>query len=528
MTTIKLIGQGIRQGSLNLAIRHLAAKAAATAPPKNYPAQIKAVYDAITRQWWRYTFDPVGAEVLTVQPEKVFEVTLGSGKPNHSGYGDCDDVCIASGALLNSIGFNTIIATSVKPGSPHIFDHVYLFVKAPGTPWICFDPVLYDPEKFPGRGLGDQAPFHRLALWDLKGKLLKKVGPFPPRFDAVMRSFGKCQPRIAASNLTGTETDKEKMQPNYHDFYDYSDQVQGFGEVPINPSTQRPIFNANTVPDFQTYGIAGFGMYNEEMGYTTGDQVPHIMAEVDQSDLVGNTGLVRTKNFEIDPDEYAYMIKNGTPRPGAMALADDGDIYAWTPGYNGLGGLFKKLARRIKKRVKKAVKGAAKMVKGRIKRRIQRVKRVARGVKKFAKKIGKTKVFRLGKRILKTAMKYVKPFLKKWGPKIMQAVGPIASIIPGAGPLISTALVMGGRALAIAQKAKVIFDKFGKPIFKSIKQAKNFKDLLKNAAREIGKGGAKKILAKAAAARGISGPDTDMWRQGMQWRTVEAAGFGWA
>lgn len=513
MTTIRLIGQGIRQGAEYLPIRHLAGRAAATAPAKDYKAQMKAVYDAITKSWWRYTFDPVGAEVLTVTPKAIFEVTLGSGKPNHSGYADCDDIATAAGALLRSIGFQVIIATTVKPGSPNIFDHVFIFAKSPKTGWICFDPVLYDPVDFPGRGFGDVVPFHRMALWSLGGKLLKKIGPFPPRFDAVMRSFGRCQPRIAKQNITGTETDKTMNQ-----FYDYSDKVAGcgFGEVPVNPRTGAPIINAATVPDFQQYGIAGFGMYNEEMGYTTGDQVPHIMAEVDKGDMIGNTGLVRTQHFEMDPDDYAYMIKNGVPRVGAMALSDTGDVYAWQPAYDGMGGLFKRLARRVKRRVKK-VAGSVKHA----------AKRVRRGVKKFAKRIGKTKVFRLGKRILKTAMKYVKPFLKKFGPKIMQAVSPIAAMIPGAGPLVSTALVMGGKALAIAQKAKVIFDKFGKPIFKSIRQAKNFKGLLKNAAREIGKKGAKQILAKAAAARGIAGVDNDMWKQGITWRTVDAKGFGW-
>jgi hypothetical protein len=158
------------------------------------------------------------------------------------------------------------------------------------------------------------------------------------------------------------------------------------------------------------------------------------------------------------------------------------------------------------------------------------VKRVGRGIKHFAQRIGKTKVFRLGKRVLKTAMKYVKPLLKRYGGKIMQAVAPVAAMIPGAGPFISTALVMGGKAYDIAQKAKVIIDKFGKPIFKSIKQAKNFKSLLKDAARKMGKEGAKQIISKYAASKGVAGfgeSDMDMWRQGIQWRSVNAAGFGW-
>ena len=132
--TIRLIGKAIRDGALYLPIRHLAGRAAAVAPPKNYYAQIRSIYDAITKQWWRYTYDPKGAEVLTVDPKRIFEITLGRGNPNHVGYGDCDDIATASGALLRSIGMDLAICTTVKPGSPFIFDHVFLMVKPPKGP----------------------------------------------------------------------------------------------------------------------------------------------------------------------------------------------------------------------------------------------------------------------------------------------------------------------------------------------------------------------------------------------------------
>jgi hypothetical protein len=509
MQTIKLIGTTIQDGSRDLRIRHLAGRIAATAPPKDYNAQIQAIYNAITRDLWRYTFDATGTEMLTVDPERIFTVTLGAGWSNHRGYGDCDDIATAGGALLNAIGMRTIIATTAKPGSANIFDHVFLFVRPPhARKWICFDPVLYPYQHF-----GACTNYNRMALWSLDGKLLKKIGPFPLRFDAVMRSFGYCQPYGALTNLTGTI--KGEQMPNYNDFYDYSDQVLGFGEVPINPRTGR--YPVDAVPDFRRFGIAGFGCYVGDMGYTRGDQVPHIMAEVDESDLLGSTGLVRTKHFELDPDDYAYMVQNGVPRIGAMALADDGEIYAWQPGYDGLGGLFKKLARRVKKRVKK------------IGRRVKSVaKRVGRGVKKFAKRIGRTKVFRLGKRILKTAMKYVKPFLKKYGGKIMKAVAPIAAAIPGAGPFISTALVVAGTAYDKAQQMGILFDKDKNPIFKSAAQATGFKDMLKREARKLGKKGAKAILKKYEKARGLAGASDLLMTEGSRFRTVNAPGFGWA
>lgn len=513
-----MIGKGIREGSRHLPIRHLAGRATKSAGPKNYYGQAKAIYDAITKHWWHYTFDPVGAEVLTVKPERIFDVTLGRGQKDLSGYGDCDDIATASGALLNSIGLKTIIATTSRPGSPNIFDHVFVMVKAPNFPeWIPFDPVLYKR-----KGFGDIVEFQRLATWTLDGKLLNKVGQFPPRFDAVIRHFGNCQPKIEKNNLTGTG-DSPKMynntQPNYFDFHDQGDRFGFFGEDITDPRSGRARISPEVLPDFGMHGIAGFGAYVDDMGYMSGAALPHITAEVDDSDLIGDTGLVRTKHFELDPDEYAYMLKSGCPRIGALALSDDGEIYTWQPNPDGLGGLFKRLARRVKKRVKRVGR--------RIKRR---AKSIGRGIKRFAKRIGKTKVFRLGRRVLKTAMKYVKPLLKKYGGKIMQAVAPVAAMIPGAGPFISTALVVGGKAYDIAQKAKVVMDKFGKPIFKSIKQAKDFKSLLKNAARNLGKRGAKSILDKYAKSKGLagfSGDDLETWRRGVQWRMVETPGYGW-
>ena len=495
-----------------LPIRHLAGRATSVAGAKNYLDQAKAIYDAITQHWWHYTLDPVGAEVLTVSPERIFDTTLGRGGYNRAGYGDCDDVATASGALLASIGFQVRIATTARPGSPNIFDHVFVMVKVLNHPhWISFDPVLYDR-----RGFGDLADHCRIAVWSLDGKLIKKSGKFPPRFDEVMRRFGKCQPKRVNNNLTGTEKKTDMSDTNFYSFPDLSDRVSGFGEIPIRQG--RAQIGAGVLPDFQLYGIAGFGSYVSDLGYVSGSALPYIMAETDDSDMIGNTGLVRTKHFELDPDDYAYMIKNGVPRIGAMALSDDGEVYAWGPNPDGIGGLFKRLAKRIKKGVKKI--GRA-------------VKRGAKRVKRFAKKIGDTKVFRLGKRVLRTAMKYVKPILKKYGGKIMQAVAPVAAMIPGAGPFISTALVVGGKAYDIAQKAKVVIDKFGKPLFKSVKQAKDFKSLLTNAAREIGKKGAKQILDKYSQAKGLSGfgfggaDDADTWRRGIQWRMVDAPGFGW-
>jgi hypothetical protein len=519
MTTIRIIAKGIKAGALYQPIRHLAGRITKTAPPKHYVEQIKAIYNAILTQLWHYTYDPKGAEFLTTEPEQMFELTLGGGHSDRRGYGDCDDIAQSSGALLRSIGMDVLIATTVREGSPHIFDHVFLFVKPPNSPdWIPFDPVL--PSYNNKKGFGDIVSYKRLALWSLDGQLVQKIGPFPPKFDSVMRAYGRRQLSGAFKTLTGAEKAKKmpsNFQPSYFDFQDYSGYLGADEEIKPNPVSGRYKLNPEIFPDFQIHGVIGFGMYNEEMGYTTGAAVPHIMAEVDESDMIGNTGLVRTKHFELDPADYAHIIATGAPKMGSLAMADDGEIYEWQSNPDGMGGLFKKLARRIKKRVKKIGRKISKKAKG-----------IARRVKKFAKKVGGTKLFRLGKRLIKTGLKYVKPLLKKYGGKIMQAVAPIAGLVPGAGPFLSTALVVGGKAYDIAQKAKVVIDKFGKPLFKSLKQAKSFKGMLKDAARQIGKQGAKQILSKYAASKGLSGADEPLlMAQGSKWRTVNTPGYGW-
>jgi hypothetical protein len=513
-----MIAMGIKAGALYQPIRHLAGRITKTAPPKHYLKQIESIYDAITKHLWHYTYDPKGAEFLTTEPRQMFELTLGGGHNDKRGYGDCDDIAQSAGALLRSIGMDVLIATTVRPGSPHIFDHVFLFVKPPHSPdWVPFDPVL--PSWTNKKGFGDIVNYQRLALWSLDGKLVKKIGPFPPDFDSVMRQYGGRQLLGAFTTLTGTETKKkmQNQQPSYFDFKDYSGFLGADEEITPNPVSGRYRLGPDVLPDFQMHGVIGFGMFNDEMGAVTGAAVPHIMAEVDESDMLGDTGLVRTKHFELDPADYAHIIKNGVPKIGSLAMADDGEVYTWQPNPDGIGGLFKRLARRVKRRVKKIGR--------RVKRR---AKGIARRVKRFAKRIGKTKLFRLGKRLIKTGMKYVKPFLKRYGGKIMQAVAPIAGLVPGAGPFLSTALVVGGKAYDIAQKAKVVIDKFGKPLFKSLKQAKSFKGMLKDAARKMGRRGATQIMRKFAASRGMAGvEDPNLLMEGARWRTVNSPGYGW-
>jgi len=487
--TIRLIGQAIRKGSLFLPIRHLAGRCAATAPPKNYYAQIKALYNAITTQWWRYTFDPKGAEVLTVDPERIFSITLGYGKPNHQGYGDCDDVTIASGALLASIGFDVRIATTVKPGSPFIFDHVFLFVKPTRTgPWIPFDPVLY-----PHKGYGDITKFNRIALWDLNGNMISKSGPFPPRFDEVMNLYGCDQPaEFRKTFITGTEG-KDAMQaqnnlPNFYNFPDQAEAVGFFGSSDLVPENQiHRLISDDVLPDFSRHGIVGFGAYSGVMGSMTGAQLPQIMAEYDESDTVGNTGLVRTKHFEMAPDDYQYVKINGVPMSGTLAMADDGEIYQWAANPEGIGGFFKKMFKKAKRGIKKLGRRAKKLV------------------KKFVRKLPMGKMlWKIGSKIHATAMKIVKPLLKIVGP-IAKKIAPIAALIPGIGPAVSAGLMITGKVYDIAKKYGVKFDKNKKPLITSKSQGRSFATALAKAGQRMGKRGAQAAIESYKRKKGMGG-----------------------
>jgi len=471
-------------------IRHLAARAATKAPPKDYPAQIKAVYDAITRQWWRYTYDPKGAEVLTLDGPRIYALTLGGGAPDHRGYGDCDDMAIAAGALLRSIGMDVRIGTSNPPGGRYIFNHVFVQAKPPkSNRWINFDPVLY-----PKRPFGDIARHGRIAFWNLGGQLISKKGQFPPRFNAVMDRFASGQGETFGNiSPTGQNLGNNEMAmylntrngPRFEDFADYGDSIGFYGE-PIDdndPIAMRRILRDDVLAPFDRVGLIGFGAYADMMGVTPGDECPHIMAEYDESDEIGDTGLVRTKHFELSPDDYAVMQQHGVPMIGALALADDGEVYRWTANPDGMGGFFKKLFKKARKGIKKIARKA----KGIAKRIITKTK--------FGKKLWK-----IGSKIHRTAMKIAKGLLKKIGP-IAKKIAPIAALIPGVGPMVSGALMVTGKVYDVAKKLGVKFDKNKKPIIQNKAQGAAFARALAKEGRQMGKGRADRIMAKLKAVK---------------------------
>jgi hypothetical protein len=490
--TIRLIGQAIKSGSIYPPIRHLAATAATAAGPKDYLGQIAQLYTAITERWWRYTFDPRGAEFVFTDGPRLFRYALGEGK--RKGYGDCDDITAAGGALLNSIGFETEICTTAPPNSPYIFTHVFLRTRFPkATEWIYFDPVVY-----PTHGLGYLTPHRRIAVWDLDGHLLDKEGDFPPQFDQIMSLYGESAESDTKNPTTqiGDDTMSYGANPSFYDFPDQSQRLGLFGDSDIvdeqSPQQMGALNDNRVLADFMTDGILGFGCYSGLMGQTPGDRLPYIMAEYDESDMLGDTGFVRTKHFELSPDDYYTMVKEGQPRIGTLAASDDGEVYQWVGNPDGFGGFFKKLFRKIKKGFRKVVGGIRKGLKF-----------VGKKIKKF---IRKTKfgrfLWKVGSKIWKTAMKIVKPMMKFIGP-IAKKIAPIAAFIPGIGPAVSAGLMITGKINDIAQKVGIKFDSKGKPQPKDKAQAKEFAVALAESARKFGKKNAAKAIAEYRTKKGL-------------------------
>lgn len=400
--TIRRMGAAIRAASVYPPIRNHAAAIASTAPPKDFLGQLKAVYDDFISRW-RYVRDPSSRELLTNSPEAIWRLTMGGdgvGVGKGYGAGDCDCAATALGAQLNAIGFKTRLGTTADRNAPpgKLFSHVFIQAQVPGVGWITIDPVLHPKKPF-----GAITNYSRIAWWDLNGNFLGSQGNF------------------------GADEENSDMQAkNIEEWADY-----GLGAVVDSEETGEPIewsllgladWGWMDTPQGKMSAVASYGMIN-------GTQLNGMLCEVDDSEDWGN-GFVRTPMLELSLDDYDFMVKNGQPYDGMIALGDTGEIYH----YDGSLGFFKKLFRRAKKKIKK----------------------VARRIKKHAKKILKKSRFgrmllKVGGKIKRIAMKVVKPLMKFVG-KYAAKLAPIAAMIPGYGTAVAGALMAAGKVAKVMSK----------------------------------------------------------------------------
>lgn len=184
--------------------------------------------------------------------------------------------------------------------------------------------------------------------------------------------------------------------------------------------------------EWSTVGLAGWGYLSPSMGVIDGSALGGIGVEVDE-DQMDPSGYVRTPMIELGSADYKYVVANGQPYDGMLGLGDDGEVYV----YDGLGGWFKRLRRRIRRAFKKVGRGIRRVAKG-----IRKIrKRIQKGIRKVIRRLpGGKMLLKIGGKLRKIAMKVVKP-LAKLGRKL----APVAALIPGYGPAIAAGLRIGGK-----------------------------------------------------------------------------------
>lgn len=426
--TIRLIGRAIRAGSRYLPTRNLAAAWATEAGPKDYLGQANCIYKNFLSRW-RYVKDPLTRELVTASPEASFRLVMagdGVGVGRGRGAGDCDCATVALGSLYEAVGFPVRIATIAKPTAPPgpLMDHVYPEVDVPRIGWIPADPVIH-----PRGGFGDSPPASRKVVYSLEGDIIEYSG-----------NLGS----LLGQEGTAMSPDVWQRPPWRTYGQDSQDYSYGFfGE------------DGDGIPlqEWETVGLAGFGYLSPMMG----DMATDIPVEVGPDQTMFYSGLARTPMIELSPEDYRYMqASGGRPYEGMMGLGDDGEQYV----YDGLGGFFKRLFRRIKKGVKKIAKKVKRGIR-KVRKGFQKVLkkgfsvvrkiggRIRKGIRAVVKRLpGGKALIKIAGKIRKVAMKVVRPAMKFVG-RYASKIAPIARFIPGYGPAIAAGLRVAGRVAKV-------------------------------------------------------------------------------
>jgi hypothetical protein len=109
--------------------------------PKDYLGEVKALFEWV-QQNVRYTKDPFRVEVLHSARRML-----------QSRAGDCDDMSILLGAMLEAIGHPVrLVLVGPDPLRPGLFTHIYLEVAHKGR-WMPLDPTMPYPMGWAPRGL---------------------------------------------------------------------------------------------------------------------------------------------------------------------------------------------------------------------------------------------------------------------------------------------------------------------------------------------------------------------------------------
>lgn len=131
-TTLKHIQALIRSGAKDFYVRQKAIDILLekAVKPKDYLGEIKALFEWVQHNV-RYTKDPFRVEVLH-SARRLLELQAG----------DCDDMTILLGSMLEAIGHPVrLVIIGPDPLRPKLFSHIYLEVYSNGR-WIPLDATM--------------------------------------------------------------------------------------------------------------------------------------------------------------------------------------------------------------------------------------------------------------------------------------------------------------------------------------------------------------------------------------------------
>jgi hypothetical protein len=130
--TLEHIQRLIREGAKDFYVRQKAIDIllARGIRPKDYLGEVKALFEWVQRNV-RYTKDPLSVETLH-SARRMLELRAG----------DCDDMTILLGAMLEAIGHPIrLVIVGPDPRRPRFFSHIYQEVNYKGR-WIPLDPTV--------------------------------------------------------------------------------------------------------------------------------------------------------------------------------------------------------------------------------------------------------------------------------------------------------------------------------------------------------------------------------------------------
>lgn len=131
-STLASMRKGVTRGKRVFEIRRLIGEIIQPCTPKDYYCYAKSLYE-YCRDRIRYTFDPVGVE-LVESPERIlFESKIA----------DCDSIVTVLATMCEAIGlpcrFVTVKADKFRPNE---YSHVYMEVNIPNRGWVAADPTM--------------------------------------------------------------------------------------------------------------------------------------------------------------------------------------------------------------------------------------------------------------------------------------------------------------------------------------------------------------------------------------------------